>query len=184
LPPSSLPHSSSVYTRRPDNARRTPRAADCCISCAATTDGSPSSSTRPLVNTSRILRGSLMKQGYDVVVAGAGNAAFCVGVKAEIDQDLAQKAWRPLESVLDWIRGFCTLSVYKAREGAFGGDVRADAPGGELCDDLHDCRGGSLTSRKCRATWGAFPGISSRCSTSICRSFATALVGRPIGACP
>ncbi len=79
-----LPHSSSVYTRRPGNARRTPapQAADCRISCAATTDGSPPSSTRPLVYTSRILRGSLVKQGYDVVVAGAGNAAFCAALAA------------------------------------------------------------------------------------------------------
>jgi hypothetical protein len=57
------------------------------------------------------------------------------------DQDPAQKTWRPLESVLDWIRGFCTLSAYKAREGTLGGDVGADAPGGEPRDDLHDCRG-------------------------------------------
>jgi hypothetical protein len=86
LPPSSLPHSSSVYTRRPGNARRAPapRAADCRISCAATTDGSPPSSTRPLVYTSRIHQGSLMKQGYDVVVAGAGNAAFCAGLAAQM----------------------------------------------------------------------------------------------------
>ncbi len=44
--------------------------------------------------------------------------------------------------------------------------------------------GGSLTLQGRVATWSAFLGHSSRCSTSLCRSFATALVGRPAGTCP
>jgi hypothetical protein len=75
------------------------------------------------------------------------------------DQDPAHKTWRPLESVLDWIRGICTLSVYKAREGTLGGDVGADAPRGEPRDDLHDCRGRVVDLAEVQGYVGRFFGV-------------------------
>src|SRR5918999_5186460 len=99
------------------------------------------------------------------------------------DQDPAQKTWRSLESVLDWIRGFCTLSAYKAREGNLGGDVGADAPGGEPLDNLHDCRGRVVDLAGARGHVGRFSGAFVEVfdvSLSIIRNRACGSAGRDL----